>query len=328
MKAIIWTKYGPPEGLQLRDVQKPVPKAHEVLVRVHATTVTAGDCEVRSLKMPLMLGLPVRLYAGLYRPKRLTILGQELSGVIEAVGENISKFKAGDAVFGTPGFSMGAYAEYACVSLKPDAGVLAFKADKISFEEAAALPVGGFEALHFLRAANLQNGERILINGAGGSIGTIAVQLARHYRAEVSAVDSADKLELLRSLGAQHLIDYTREDFTARGETYDVIFDVVGKSHFTRSMEILNPGGRYLLGNPRVASMLRGALMSKDSTKKVITATSTYNEEDLLTLQELVASGVIKIVIDRRYPLEETADAHSYVESGQKKGHVVIKVTK
>ena len=327
MKAIVWTKYGPPEGLELREVEKPVPKADEVLIKVHATTVTAGDCEARRLDFPLGLGFAIRLYAGLIRPVRLTILGQELAGEIEAVGKDVMRFKEGDQVFASTGFGFGAYAEYKCLPERPDMGVLALKPVNMTYEEAAAVPVGGLEALHFLRQGDLQSGRKVLINGAGGSIGTIGVQLAKYYGAEVTAVDSSAKLDMLRSIGADHVIDYTQEDFTKRGETYDVIFDVVGKAPFSGSMRSLSKNGVYLLGNPRLSLIVRGRWTSMTSSKRVISGAASHKTADLLFLKELIESGKLRTVIDRRYPLEQMAEAHRYVEGGGKKGNVVITVT-
>jgi NADPH:quinone reductase-like Zn-dependent oxidoreductase len=234
MKAIIWTEYGPPEVLQLQEVEKPVPKNNEVLVRVYATTVTAGDCEMRRLKLPLGMSLPMRLYAGLRKPTRIKILGQELAGEIAAAGQEVRKFKPGDPVFAVLGIGGGAYAEYCCLPEEPGetGGVMAIKPSNLAYEEAAAIPLGGLEALHFLRKANIQSGEKVLINGAGGSIGTMGVQLARHFGAEVSAVDSSGKLDMLRSLGADEVVDYTREDVTQRGDRYDLVFDVPGNRPF------------------------------------------------------------------------------------------------
>jgi NADPH:quinone reductase-like Zn-dependent oxidoreductase len=326
MKAIVWTKYGPPDVLQLKEVEKPTPKDNEVLVKVYAATVTAGDCEARSLKFPFFLSFPMRIYVGLGRPKRITILGQELAGEIEAVGKEVRLFKEGDQVFGSTGFGMGAYAEYICLPEESEDGVLAKKPANMTYEEAATVPTGGLEALHFLRKGNIQNGQKVLINGAGGSIGTFGIQLAKYFGAEVTGVDSMGKLDMLRSIGADQVIDYTEDDFTKSGETYDVIFDVVGKSPFSRSIGSLKQNGRYLIANPKPLKMVRGLWTSRRSSKKVIFELASRKTEDLIFLKELVEAGTIKSVIDRRYPLEQTAEAHRYVETGHKKGNVVITV--
>ena len=328
MKAMIWTKYGPPDVLQLREVEKPAPSEGEVLVKVHATTVTAGDCEMRSLKFPLLLSIPMRIYAGPIRPTRIQIIGMEIAGEIEAVGKNVKLFKEGDQIFAATGFGSGSYAEYVCLPEVPGdmAGPLAIKPANMSFEEAAAVPTGGLEALHFLRQANILPGQEVLINGAGGSIGTFGVQLAKHFGAEVTAVDSTGKLEMLRSIGSDHVIDYTQEDFSQRGASYDVIFDVVGKSPFSRSLKSLKPKGYYLIANPSLSKMAQKVGALGRSGKKVIMGTSSPQTQDLVFLKELIEAGKLKSVIDRRYPLEQIADAHSYVETGQKKGNVVITV--
>jgi len=326
MRAIVLTKFGPPDVLVLREVEKPVPKDREVLIRVHATTAFAGDCELRGLKLPLEFRLPFWIYMSFIRPKPV-ILGQELAGEIEAAGKDVKRFKAGDPVFAAAGFDMGAYAEYKCMPEEPGAmgGALAIKPANLTYTEAAAVPVGGLEALHFIRQANIQPGQKVLINGAGGSIGTMAVQLARVGGAEVTAVDSPGKLDMLRSIGADHIIDYTQEDFTRRGQVYDVIFDVVGKSSFSRSLGSLKPNGRYLLGNPGLSQRLRARWTSTED-KRVVYGTGGQKAEDLLFLKELIEAGKLRPVIDRRYSLEQMAEAHRYVDSGQKKGNVVVSV--
>ena len=324
MKAIIWTKYGAPDALQPGEVEKPVPRDNEVLIKIHATTVTAGDCELRRLKFPLFLKLPILLYVGIGKPKRIKILGQELAGEIEETGKDVTAFKKGDQVFGATGFGMGAYAEYIRMPESSGEGVLAAKPVSLSYEEAAGVPLGGFESLHFLRQANIRNGQKVLINGAGGSIGTFAVQLAKHFGAEVTAVDSADKLPMLRSIGADHVIDYTEEDFSKRGNTYDVILDVVGKSPYTRSVRSLEKNGYYLLANPKAFSRIRGLWTSITSGKKVVAGTSVRTPEDLVFLGKLVDEGKIMPVVDRSFPLDQTAEAHRYVESGRKIGNVII----
>ncbi len=325
MKAIVCTKFGPPDVLQLQEVAKPAPKDNEVLIRIYATTVTAADCELRGLKVPLAFRLPLRIYLGRIRPGPI-ILGQELAGEIEAVGKDVKRFRKGDQVFGWSGLGLGAYAEYKCL---PEDGVLAIKPANISYEEAAVLAVGGLDAVHFLRKGHIQSGEKVLIHGAGGSIGTFAVQLAKYFGAEVTAVDSTGKLDMLRSIGADQVIDYTQADFTKSGETYDVIFDVVGKSSFSRSVRSLTHNGRYLLGNSRLSQRVRGQWTSRRSSKQVILwearAASEYTE-DFKFLTELIEAGKIHSVIDRCYPLEQTAEAHRYVDTGHKKGNVFITV--
>jgi NADPH:quinone reductase-like Zn-dependent oxidoreductase len=326
MKAIVWTRYGPPNALQLKEVEKPTPGDNDVLIRVRATTVTAGDCEARSLRFPFWLALPMRVFIGVTKPVRRVILGQELAGEVAAVGKAVTRFKEGDPVFGSTGFHFGAYAEYCCLPAQSEDGVLAIKPASLSFEEAAALPTGGLEALHFLRLGNIQNGHKVLINGAGGSIGTFGVQLAKHFGAEVTGVDSAGKLEMLRAIGADHVIDYTQEDFSKRGETYDVILDVVGKRSFSRCIRALKPGGRYLLANPSPSAALRGLWTSRTSGKRVITTLAARKPEDLLYLTELIEAGRLKTIIDKCYLLDQTADAHRYAETGHKRGNVVITV--
>jgi NADPH:quinone reductase-like Zn-dependent oxidoreductase len=268
----------------------------------------------------------MRLYVGLRKPKRVTILGQELAGEIEAVGKDVKLFKEGDQVFASTGFGFGGYAEYTCLPEEPEMGVLATKPANMTYEAAAAVPVGGLEALHFLRKGDIQSGTKVLINGAGGSIGTMAIQLAKYYGAEVTAVDSTGKLDMLRSIGADHVIDYTQEDFTKSGETYDVILDVVGKSPYSGSIRSLSENGFYLLANPRLSHMVRGRLTSMTSSKSVIMGAASHKTADLLFLKELIEAGKLKTIIDRRYPLEQMAEAHKYVEKGGKKGNVVITV--
>jgi NADPH:quinone reductase-like Zn-dependent oxidoreductase len=327
MKAIIWTKYGPPEVLQFREVDKPTPKDDEVLIKIHATTVTAGDCELRSLRLPFILALPLRIWVGFWKPREDTIPGTELAGEIEAVGKDVKRFKVGDQVFGSAGLGYGTNAEHICLPEEPGEaeGGLAIKPTNMTYEEAATVPFGGRDALHFLRLGNIQSGDKILINGAGGSIGTFAVQLAKLYGAKVTAVDSAAKLDMLRSIGADQVIDYTQEDFTKRDEIYDVIFDVVGKASLSRSRKVLREEGIFLLANP--ARQMVAALWTRlTSDRKVMMQTASGTVEDLEHLKGLIEAGKLKTVIDRTYPLEETAEAHRYVEKGGKLGNVVITV--
>ena len=323
MKAIVCTKYGPPEVLELRDVEKPVPKNNELLIRIRATTVTAGDCEIRSSKVKPWLWLPIRLWMGLIRPRGKAILGTELAGEIEAVGQDVASFKPEDKVFGSTGMNFGTNAEYVCITEDAD---LAKKPDNISFEEAAALPFGGRDALHFLRKGDIEAGGKVLIVGAGGSIGTFAVQLAKLSGAEVTAVDSTRKLDMLRSIGADNVIDYTKEKYVEAGERYDVIFDTVGKSPYGKCMKALKRNGRYLLANPGFLQMFRAPISSIIRGKKVVVGAAEGGKEDLLYLGRLAEAGQIKSVIDSIYPLEEIVEAHSYVETGEKKGNVAITI--
>jgi len=324
MKAIVWTRYGPPEALQVEEVGKPVPRAGEVLVRVRAATAFPGDCEIRRLDLPWYLAGVIRLMVGLRRPRRAIVLGQEVAGEVEAIGEGVETFAVGDALFGaTDGLWFGAYAEY--VRLPAD-GPRARKPDCLSFEEAAAVPVGGLNALHFMRAAAIQPGEHVLINGAGGCIGTFAVQLAKHYGAEVTAVDHTDKLDTLRSLGADHVVDYTRENALAPGARYDVIFDVIGHALYSRCIEALRPNGRLLLVQVELGNVLRGRWTAATSDKRVICEAAPLLQADLLELTALIEEGVVRPVIDRSFPLEQAAEAHRFVETGRKCGHVVLTV--
>jgi NADPH:quinone reductase-like Zn-dependent oxidoreductase len=326
MKAVVTTKYGPPEVLQLQEVEKPTPKANEILIRIYATTVTAGDCEMRSLQLPLGYQFVLRLGFGFTKPRN-KIPGTEVAGEIEAVGKDVKKFKVGDQVFGATGMGFGANAEYIALPDVPGEmeGGVALKPANMTFEEAATVPFGGRDALHFLRLGNIQNGQKILINGAGGSIGTFAIQLAKYFGAEVTAVDSTAKLDMLRSIGADHVVDYTREDFTENGEVYDVIFDVIGKISFSRSAGSIKQNGTYLLANP-VSQMFQALWTRMRSSYRVIMQTASGTIEDLVFLRGLIEESKLTTVIDRTYPLEQIVEAHKYVEKGGKLGNVVISV--
>lgn len=330
MKAVVWTKYGPPDVLEIREVEKPTLKDNEVLIRIHATTVTAGDSELRGLKFPIYLSLPMRAWVGFLKPRPNTIPGTELAGEIEAVGKDVKRFKEGDQVFGTAGMSFGANAEYICLPAEPGGteGGVAIKPVNMTYEEAACVPFGGRDSLHFLRLGNVHEGQKILINGAGGSIGTFGVQLAKHFGAEVTAVDSTPKLDMLRSLGADHVIDYTQEDFTKNGEVYDVIFDVVGKMSLSRSRGSITQNGTYLLANPMRGQLVTGPWTRMRTSNKVVMQTSSPTIADLDFLRGLIEEGKLRAVIDRTYPLEQIIEAHRYVDEGGKLGNLVITVGK
>ncbi len=322
MKAAVYTRYGPPEVLEVKDVERPVPGDDEVLVRVRAATVSAADWRLRKAD-PFL----VRFMNGLWRPRKVTVLGLELAGEVESVGKAVTRFAEGDAVFGSTGFRFGAHAEFVCV---PEGGSLQPKPVNMPYEEAAAVLFGGVSALHFLRKAEIRPGQKVLVYGASGSVGVFAVQLAKHFGAEVTAVCSTGNLGLVRSLGADEVVDYTREDFSKAGRVYDVVFDAVGMSGFSRSMRSLKRGGRYVRvgGSGRLLSMLgdvlREAWISITGTAKVIGGMARAAPGDSSFLKGLIEAGELRTVIDRRYLLDEIAEAHRYAEAGHKRGHVVI----
>ena len=331
MKAIVHTEYGPPEVLHLREVAKPTPKENDVLVSVRTTTVNYGDTTARNFKaitprefnMPFPLWLPARMTFGFSKPRQ-GILGSEFAGEIEAVGKDVTRFKKGDQVFGYVGQRMGAYAEYLCV---PEDGTMAIKPANMTYEEAATVPYGGIMALSLLRKANIQPGQKVLINGASGGIGSAAVQLATaHFGADVTGVCSTPRLAYVKSLGATKAIDYTQEDFAQSGETYDLIFDILGKRSYPQVRDSLTENGCYLLASFKTKHLLQMLRTSLAGSKKVICAMASERAEDLVFLKELAAAGKIKAIIDQRYPLEQAAEAHRYVEAGHKQGHVVITV--
>lgn len=322
MKAAVYTRYGPPDVLEIKDVEKPVPRENEVLVRIHATTVCAADWRMRKAD-PVI----VRFINGLWGPKKVHILGMEFAGKVESVGKAVTRFGEGDQVFGSTGFKFGAHAEYACL---PEDDSLAIKPVNMTLEEAAAVLFGGVSALYFLRKAKIQAGQKVLIYGASGSVGTFAVQLAKHFGAHVTGVCSTANLDMVKSLGADEVVDYTREDFSRAGGVYDMVFDAVGQSGFSRSVKSLKRGGLYVRvgGSGRLSSILggilRGMWISMTGAAKVIGGVAGGAAGDLSFLKGLIEAGQLRTVIDRRYSLDEIAEAHRYVEAGHKKGNVVI----
>ena len=330
MKAVILTDYGSPDVLQVQEVQKPVPQANEVLVKVHATSVNFGDTLVRNFKtisprefsMPTPLWLPTRFFFGFNKPK-IKILGSEFAGVVEEIGAEVTEFKVGDAVFGYRGQSMGANAEY--LTIARDA-LIAHKPENMSFAEVATVPYGGLTAMTLLRKVDIRRGHKVLINGASGAIGSYALQFAKQYGAEVTGVCGTARVEMVKALGADHVIDYTQEDFTQNGQQYDLIFDVIRKTSFDACKNLLTETGRYLLVSFKTKQLLQMLWTSRSNGKKVICALSSETPADLRSLKELIEAGSIKTVIDRCFPLEQTVEAHRYIESGQKRGHVVITI--
>lgn len=320
MKAIVYERYGPPDVLHFKEIKKPVPKDNEVLIRIHATTVTAGDWRARSLIVPAGFKFFSRLFFGFSKPKR-QILGTELAGVVEEVGKDVRTFKGGDEVFASPGATFGCYAEYRCM---PEDGPVALKPGNLSLEEAAALSFGGTTALEFLQLAKIQRGEKVLINGASGGVGTAAVQLAKHYGAEATGVCSAANADLVRSLGATHVIDYGKEDFTQNGETYDVIMDTVGTAPYSRCKKSLKKRGRLLLVMGGLPDLLRIPWVNLTSAKRIIGGPKGGRPEQLRFLAELAEAGEFRPFIDRRYPFDQIVEAHRYVDSGRKRGNVII----
>ena len=304
MKAMVCTKYGKPDVLQLQEVEKPIPKENEILIKIHATTVTSGDCRVRSFNSPLLLWLPMRIVLGLRKPRK-SILGVELAGEVEDVGKNVTRFKKGDQLFAMTGMKFGGYAEYICL---PEKGTIAVKPENVTYEEAASISFGGTTALHFFRKGTIQTGQKVLIYGASGAVGTAAVQLASYYGAEVTGVCSAKNSELVKSLGADRVIDYQNEDFTEKQEKYDLIFDAVGKITKNQCKAALALNGRFV--------SVEGQGIAKVQTK------------DLLLLKKLIEEGQIKSVIDRCYSLEQIPEAHEYVETGRKIGNVAVVLKK
>lgn len=327
MKAIVWGQYGPPEVLRLEEVDKPIPKDNEVLIRIHSAGISAGDCETRSLSFGLLFRIAFRIIFGLTKPRNI-ILGQEYSGIIESIGKDVTFYKAGDKVFGTTGLHFGAYAEYICIPERGNDGILSSSPKNLTLEEAACLPLGGLEALHFIRKSHLKNGQSILINGAGGSIGTAAIQLAKQAEAIVTAVDSTEKLNLLREVGADHVIDYTQEDFTQNSQQYDVIFDVVGKANFKDALNSLRPHGNYVIANPKFLLMVQVLLAKVTTNKNAYTGASAPRSDDLAYIKDMAEAGQLATYIDKKYAMEDIVAAHKYIEAGHKKGNLILKIMK
>ena len=317
MTAAVYANYGAPEVLQIKEVTKPTPQANEILIKIHATAVNSGDCRMRKADP-----FAVRLIFGLLKPKK-GILGVVLAGEVVAVGNKVKKFEVGDQVFGKTGMDFGAYAEFKCM---PETSVLAIIPEAISYETAAAIPFGGTTALHFLKKANIQPGQKVLIYGASGAVGTAAVQLAKYFGAEVTGVCSTSNVAMVRSIGADKVIDYTQTDFSKSGETYDVVFDTVGKAPFSSSIQALKPSGILLLASAWPAEMLKGLWTTMTTNKKVIAGGISETAADMAFLAELMEAGKLKSVIDKTYPLAQIAEAHRYVDGGHKKGNVVIMV--
>jgi NADPH:quinone reductase-like Zn-dependent oxidoreductase len=322
MNAVVYDKYGPPEVLYLKDIPKPVPGENEVLIKIRASTVTTYDCWMRSSTAPPGFWLMSRLSSGLTKPNQ-PVLGTDLTGEIEAVGQKVNRFKPGDQIYAFLGEGMGGYAEYKCL---PDHGAIAIKPQNMSFEEAAAIPQGALTALYFLRKAGIQGGSEALVFGASGGVGNYAVQLAKHFGSQVTGVCSTAKMEFVRSLGADHVIDYTREDFTGNGKTYDIIFDTVGKTRIPRTRRSLAENGRYVFATFGLPKLLQMVWLSKINRVKVIFGLLEESSEDLDYLRTLAEAGKLKAVVDRTYPLEQAAEAHKYVETGQKMGSVVLTI--
>ncbi|MDR7002216.1 NAD(P)-dependent alcohol dehydrogenase [Neobacillus niacini] len=322
MKAIVYTKYGPPDVLQLKEVEKPIPKENEILVKIKATTVTVADIRARSFTVPPAFWLPARITLGFKQPKK-EILGMELAGEVESVGKSVKKFKEGDQVFAATLSGFGAYAEYKCL---PEDGPVSIKPSNITYAEAAAIPIGARTALYFLRKAKIQSGQKVLVYGASGSVGSYAVQLAKYFGAHVTGVCSTTNLEMVKSLGADKVMDYTAEDFSNTDKTYDVIFEAVNKSSFSECIKWLKKDGTYINITEPLPSVRMLWTKMTSSKNLLLSRNSPETPEALNFLKELVEMGKLKVVIDRSYAFEEIVEAHRYVEKGHKKGNVVIHV--
>lgn len=325
MKAVVYTRYGSADVLQVKEIEKPAPGDDEVLIKVLAAEVTKADCEMRSMHFQVnWFLLPLRFALGFFKPRK-QVLGGYFAGEVEAIGKDVSKFKPGDQVFGSARLRLGAHGEYICL---PASYTIVPKPDNISFEEAAAVPLGGLNALHFMRKANIRRGEKVLVNGAGGSIGTFAVQIAKTMGAEVTVVDGALKEDMLRRIGADHFVDYNRQDFSKSDRTYDVIFSMVARTSYSACINKLRHGGRYVMANPKFFDMLRSVLTSRFTDKQAIFAFAGEKPEELLALKDLIESGKIQSTLDKVYGYEQAAEAHRRVETEERLGTVVFSVEK
>ena len=322
MLAVFYEKYGSPNVLNFQEMTKPTPKENEIMVKVHATTVTVADVRSRSFTVPASVWLPARISLGLTKPKK-PILGMELAGEVESTGKDVSRFKKGDQVFAATLIKFGAYAEYICL---PEDAAVAIKPSNVTYEEAAALPIGARTALHYIRKADIQSGQKVLVYGASGSVGTYAVQVAKYFGAEVTGVCSTANLELVKSLGADKVIDYTVEDFSTQSETYDVVIEAVNKSSFSACMRVLKEDGIYVNVTEPLPSFQMLWVKMRSNKKVMLGENAPERADDLIFLKELVETGKLRPVIDRRYPMDQIVKAHRYVEKGHKKGNVVITV--
>ncbi len=324
MKAIIYTRYGSPDVLEIKSIEKTEPKNNEIRLKIYAAEATKSDCELRSFNFAVKwFWLPLRIMMGFTKPKN-QVLGGYFSGKVEKVGKDVSKFKIGDQVCGSAQMKMGAYAEYLCL---PEDFTIIQKPNNMNFEQAAAIPLGGLNALHYLRKAKINKGDKVLINGAGASIGTFAVQIAKSMDADVTAVDSGIKEIMLRNIGADHFIDYTKQQFTDNKGTYDVIFNMVAGISYSRCLRALKPNGRYLMANPRIYDMLRSSLTTRFTDKTVMFSFAGEKKEELLTLKEMIEEGKIKPIVDKVYPMEQASEAHRRVEMEQRLGSIVISIS-
>lgn len=326
MKAVIWTAYGGPDVLRLDKIDIPKPKDNELLIKVVCSSVTKGDCETRELDLPIAIRTMMKLVFGIRKPKRVKIPGQEFAGIVEKIGKSVNEFKEGDRVFGSRGIMMGAYAEYLCIQKAGGTGCVSHIPDKIDYRTAAVLTTGGMEAMHFFGKSGIKKGDNVLINGAGGSIGLVFLQMAKNTGAVVTAVDMREKLYFLKSLGADRTIDYKKKDYTDEKMKYDVVFDVVGSNSIKRNLKVLRKGGRYLLGNPTFSKIVISSFINIISGKKVVVGAAEYTVNKLGQMAEMVADGKITIIIDREFQLEDIVKAHEYVDSDMKVGNVVVAI--